>query len=72
MAALSTLRTDHPRDFFRTVAELGIQAAEALEHAHQMGIVHRDIKPSNLMLEVRSGTPIVPLPPGEGRVRGEE
>jgi serine/threonine protein kinase len=52
--ALSTLRTTRPKDFYRLVAELGIQAAEALEHAHQMGIVHRDIKPSNLMLEVRS------------------
>jgi len=30
--------------FFRAVAQLGIQAAEALEHARQMGIVHRDIK----------------------------
>jgi serine/threonine protein kinase/tetratricopeptide (TPR) repeat protein len=51
LAALSTLRTDKPRDFFRLVAELGIQAAEALDHAHQMGIVHRDIKPSNLILQ---------------------
>jgi serine/threonine protein kinase len=53
IAALSTLRTERPRDFYRTIAQLGIQAAEALDHAHQLGIVHRDIKPSNLMLESR-------------------
>jgi hypothetical protein len=39
--------------YFRTVANLGIQAAEALEHAHQMGVVHRDIKPGNLLLDTR-------------------
>jgi tetratricopeptide (TPR) repeat protein len=53
IAALSTLRTENPTGFFRTVADLGIQAANALEHAHQMGIVHRDIKPSNIMLDAR-------------------
>jgi WD40 repeat protein/serine/threonine protein kinase len=39
--------------YARTVAQLGIQAAEALEHAHQLGVVHRDIKPANLLVDGR-------------------
>ena len=32
---------------------MGVQAAEALEHAHQLGVVHRDIKPGNLLVDGR-------------------
>ena len=41
----------HSLNFYRAAAHLAIQAAEALDHAHQSGVIHRDIKPANLLLD---------------------
>lgn len=48
-----TRATKHDPHYFRNIAELGVQAAEALEHAHSQGIVHRDVKPANLMIDAQ-------------------
>ena len=39
--------------YHREIARIGAQVADALAHAHSLGILHRDVKPPNLLLDAR-------------------
>jgi serine/threonine protein kinase len=49
--ATTPVPTAYDATDFARAATIGIQAAEALEHAHQMGVIHRDVKPANLLMD---------------------
>jgi WD40 repeat protein/serine/threonine protein kinase/Flp pilus assembly protein TadD len=52
-ALASTRKSRFSVKYFREVAQLGMDVAEALDHAHAHGVIHRDIKPSNLIVDAQ-------------------
>jgi WD40 repeat protein/serine/threonine protein kinase len=38
--------------------ELFVPVCQAIQHAHQKGIIHRDIKPSNVLITLSDGKPV--------------
>jgi WD40 repeat protein len=42
----------------RARLDLFIRVCQAIQHAHQKGILHRDIKPSNILVTLHDGVPV--------------
>ena len=49
---------DQAKLSIRERLELFIQVCQAIQHAHQKGIIHRDVKPSNVLVTLHDGNPV--------------
>jgi len=54
---IATYCEEHKLDL-RARLQLFADVCQAIQHAHQKGIVHRDIKPSNVLVAVYDGQPV--------------
>jgi tetratricopeptide (TPR) repeat protein/tRNA A-37 threonylcarbamoyl transferase component Bud32 len=56
-----TTYCDEQRLTVRQRLELFLPVCQAIQHAHQKGIIHRDIKPSNVLIAPYDGKPVVKM-----------
>jgi len=54
----------------KMAVRFSIQVAEAVQYAHEQGVIHRDIKPSNIIVDHGGGTHIIDF--GLAKILGEK
>jgi WD40 repeat protein/serine/threonine protein kinase len=67
----ATSLTSSGRQYWQSVARVGVQVAQALEYAWQQGVLHRDIKPSNLLLDGQGNVWVTDFGLAKGETDGD-